>query len=132
VIDLLSNARVRSIAFEPHITQIFQVLDLAFFGVLRRGRQHQLRFGDDTGSARFIKKVYHDFRSTTIHINKWGAFRGIGLIYNIADAVQRVSFNEIILRESNGFRELWVIDFPVQNLSIRRTNVKFGWINRPE
>jgi hypothetical protein len=60
------------------------------------------------------------------------AFRGIGLIYHIVDAVQRVSFNEIILRESNGFRELWDIDSPVENLSIRRRSAKFGWINRPE
>jgi hypothetical protein len=47
-------------------------------------------------------------------------------MYNIVDAVQRVSFSEIILQESNGVRELWDIDFPVENLSIRRRNAKFG------
>jgi hypothetical protein len=36
VIDLLSNARVRIVTFAPHTTQIFQVLDLVLFGVLKR------------------------------------------------------------------------------------------------
>jgi hypothetical protein len=36
-----------------------------------------------------------------------GAFRGIRLIYNIVDGIQRVSFDEKMLRESGGFRELW-------------------------
>jgi hypothetical protein len=100
VIDLLSNARVRIVPFAPHTPQIFQVLDLdlALFGVLKGRGQYQLPFGDDTGSARFIKEVHHDFRSTLTDINIWGKCRGIGLIYNIVDAVQRVSFNEIILR----------------------------------
>jgi hypothetical protein len=62
----------------------------------------------------------------------WGAFRRIGLIYNIVDGIQRVSFDEIILRESGGLRELWDIDFPVENLSTRCQNVRFEWINRRE
>jgi hypothetical protein len=107
VIDLLSEARVRIVTFTPHTTQIFQALDLTLFGVLKRRGQYQLPFGDDAGSSRFIKKLYRDFRSTMTDINIWGAFRGIGLIYHIVDGIQRVSFDEIILRESGGFRELW-------------------------
>jgi hypothetical protein len=56
----------------------------------------------------------------------WREFRGIGLIYNIVDGIQRASFDEIILRESDGFRELWDIDFPVENLSTRRQNARVG------
>jgi hypothetical protein len=53
-------------------------------------------------------------------------------MYNIVDMVQRISFNEIILRESHGFRELWDVDLPLENLPIRHRNAKFGWINRLE
>jgi hypothetical protein len=132
VIDLLSTARVRIVTFAPNTTQIFQVLDLSLFGVLKRPGQYQLPFGDDTESASFIKKVYHDFRSTMTDMNPWGAIRGIGLISNIVDAVQRVSFSKIIMQESHGFRRFWDIAFPVENLSIRGRNAKFEWINRPE
>jgi hypothetical protein len=107
VIDLLSETRVQIVTFAPHTTQSFQALDLTLFGVLKSRGQYQLPFGDDAGSARFIKKVCRDFRSIMTDINAWGAFQGIGLIYNIADGIQRVSFNEIIMRESGGLRELW-------------------------
>jgi hypothetical protein len=40
-------------------------------------------------------------------VNIWGAFRWSGLIRNIVDGIKRISFDEIILRESGGFRELW-------------------------
>jgi hypothetical protein len=38
----------------------------------------------------------------------------------------------MILGASDGFRELWDIGLPVENLSMRRRNAGFGWINRPE
>ena len=56
----------------------------------------------------------------------------MGLTYTVVDLVQRVLFNEIILRESDGFKELWDIDFPPENLSTRRRNAEFGWINKPD
>jgi hypothetical protein len=36
VIRLLTEARERVITFAPHTTQIFQILDLKLFGVLKR------------------------------------------------------------------------------------------------
>jgi hypothetical protein len=77
VIDLLSNARVRIVAFALHTTQIFQVLDRAFLGVLKIRGQYQLPFRDETGSACFIKKGYHDFRSIMTDINIWEHFEGL-------------------------------------------------------
>jgi hypothetical protein len=49
----------------------------------------------------------------------------------MVDGVQRLSFNEITLRESEGFKELWDMDFPLENLSVRRRNARFKWVNRP-
>jgi hypothetical protein len=69
---------------------------------------------------------------TMIEPNIWGAFRGIGVKYSVVDGVQRVSFDEMTLRESEGLKELWDIDFPVGNLSPRHQSCKFGWINEPE
>jgi hypothetical protein len=106
MIELLSEARVEIVTFTPHTSQIFQALDLTLFGVLKRRGQYELSFGDDAGSARFIKKGYHDCQSTMTDINIWGAFRWIGLICNIVDGIQRLPFDEIILCESGGFREL--------------------------
>jgi hypothetical protein len=102
------------------------------FGVLKKHGQYQLPLGNDVPAARFIKKVYHDFQAMVIDDNIWGAFRGIGITYTTVAGVQRVLFDEKKLRESDGFGELWDIDFPLENLSARRRASEFGWINRPE
>jgi hypothetical protein len=39
-------------------------------------------------------------------IKIWGTFRAIGLISDIVAGAQRVSFDKMIQRENNGFREL--------------------------
>jgi hypothetical protein len=134
VIELLSTARVRVslLTFAPHTTHIFQVLDLTLFGVLTRRGQYQLPLGNDAWRTRFIRKAYHDFRMIMVRLNIWGAFRGIGVKYSVVDGVQRVSLDEMTLRESEGFNERWDIDFRVGNLSPRRQSRKFGWMNEPE
>jgi hypothetical protein len=85
VIELLSTARVRVVTFAPHTTRIFEVLDLTLFRVLKRRGQYQLPLEGDAGSARFIRKVYHDFQMTMVEPNIWGAFRGIRVKYSVVD-----------------------------------------------
>jgi hypothetical protein len=41
-----------------------------------------------------------------IDLKIWEVFRGIGIPCSLVDVVQRVSFREIILSESGGFKEL--------------------------
>jgi hypothetical protein len=60
------------------------------------------------------------------------AFQGIAVQYGMVGDVQRLSFNEITLRESEELRELWDTDLPLENLSVRRRNAGFEWINRPK
>jgi hypothetical protein len=131
VLTLLSNARVRIVTFAPHTMQIFQILDLTLFGLFKRREQYQLRFDEERGTVHFIRKVYHDFRLAMTDTNIWGVFRGIGVQYGMVDGVQRLSFNEITLRERQGFREFWDMDFALENLSLRRRNSRLGWVNRP-
>jgi hypothetical protein len=64
VIELLPTARARAVTFRWHTAQIFQVLELTLFGVLKRRSQYQLPLDDDVGSARFMKRTYHDFWMT--------------------------------------------------------------------
>jgi hypothetical protein len=120
-LPLTAHLRVVTFASQPHTTQIFSVLDLTLFGVLKRRSKYQSPLEDDAGSVRFTKKMYHDhdFRMamTMIEPNIWGAFRGIGVQYSVVDGVQRLSFDEMTLRESQGFEEVWEIDFPFTKLS---------------
>jgi hypothetical protein len=138
VIELLSTARLRVvvITFAPHAMEIFQVLDLALFGVLKPRPRYQLPLEDDAGSIRFIKMMYHDhdFRMTMTMIepNSWGAFGGLGVNYSVVDGVQRASFDDMSLCESESLKELWDIDFRLAKLSPRRQMCTFSSINEPE
>jgi hypothetical protein len=69
IIGLLTEARVRVITFAPHTTQIFQVLDVTRFGVLKRRLGYNLPFEDEKEAVGFIMKVYHDFKQTVAEPN---------------------------------------------------------------
>jgi hypothetical protein len=66
VIRVLTEARVRVIAFASHATQVFQVLDLTIFGVLKRVPTYELPFEDDNSTVKVITKVYHGFMQTLV------------------------------------------------------------------
>jgi hypothetical protein len=85
VICIRTEARVRVIICAPHTIQVFQVLDLALFAVLKRRPRYELPFDDDNTTVKFIITIYHDFRDTMTEPNLWGggAFRALGLDFEM-------------------------------------------------
>jgi hypothetical protein len=73
-IALLTEVRVRATTFAPHTTQIFHVLNVIMFAVLKRRTRYELPFGDEKATVKFIMKVYHDFKQTMAEPNIWEAF----------------------------------------------------------
>jgi hypothetical protein len=71
IIGLLTEARIRVITFATHTdtTQIFQVLDVTLFGVLKRRPIYQLPFEEEKETVKFRMKVYHDFKQTMVDPN---------------------------------------------------------------
>jgi hypothetical protein len=64
--------------------------------------------------------------------NLEGGFRAFGLEFDTRRGPYRLLFDEGKLRGSAGFRELWSVDFPLDQLSGQRHITRFGWINMPE
>jgi hypothetical protein len=56
VIPILTEARVQVISFAPHTPQVFLVLDLTVFGVLKRRPRCALTFDDDDATVTLIMK----------------------------------------------------------------------------
>jgi hypothetical protein len=77
IIGLLAEARVRVITFALHIMQMFQILDLTLFGVLKRCLGYKLPFEVEKETVKFIMRVSHDFKQTMVESNIWGAIRVI-------------------------------------------------------
>jgi hypothetical protein len=112
VIHILTEARVRVIAILPHTTQVFQILGLTLFGVLKRCPRYELPFDDHNATVKFIMKIYLDFRQTMIQLNIGSAFRALGLEFDTRREPYGLLFDEEKLRESAGFQELLSVDFP--------------------
>jgi hypothetical protein len=87
---------------------------------------------EESGTAAFILRLYHDFKQTMVEVNIWRAFSAIGFTHGITKDPYGMLFDEEKSRQSRGFVELWELDTPLESLSTRRRRAKFGWINKPE
>jgi hypothetical protein len=81
-IGILTEARVSVVAFAPQTTQVFQVLILTVFGVLKRCPRYELLFDDDHATVIIIMKVYHDFTRIMVPCNIWRVFCALGLEFD--------------------------------------------------
>jgi hypothetical protein len=80
-------------------------------------------------------KVPHDFKQTMVEPNIWGVFWAITFEFDTEAEPYRLLFDEEKLRQNEGFRELWSIDFPWINYRVggrkaERQNARFDWINK--
>jgi hypothetical protein len=132
ILNLLREERVRVITWPPHTTQIFQELDPSLFGVFKRKGQYKLPFDDDQPTATFLLNVYRTFKQMMVEANIWRAFQQAGFEFEVGADPYRLRFDKEKLRASPAFREIWSLDFPLEKLSTRRQNARFGWINKPE
>jgi hypothetical protein len=69
LMSLVIEARVLVILFAPRTTQVFQVVGMSFFGPLKRQPRSKLPFEDKKMTAKFILKVYHDFKQIIVESN---------------------------------------------------------------
>jgi hypothetical protein len=71
VVALLTSLRIRIITFTPHMTHIFQVLDVVLFGAMKKHDTDLTNLDETLSAAAFLIKVYHDFKQTMIEVNIW-------------------------------------------------------------
>jgi hypothetical protein len=112
VIRFLTEARICIITFALQAAQVFQVLILTVFGVLKRCPRYELPFDDVNATVRVITKVYHDFTQTMVPCNIWRVFRAFGLEFDMRRELYGLLFDEVKLRENAGFQALCSVTFP--------------------
>jgi hypothetical protein len=69
-----------------------------------------------------------------VELNIWEAFQAIGFEFEFDTEAEtyQLLLNEEKLRQPARFRELQLIDFPLDELLSRRHNPRFGWIKKPK
>jgi hypothetical protein len=126
VMDLLTAPGVRVVTLAPHTMQIFQLLNLTLFEIFKQDGKYRLPFDELTTTTNFVYNVYVKLTKTLTPPNTWTAFNAIGVIFNTGATPYRIVFHPEKLRESQGFAELWNIDYPLVSLRSRRRNARFG------
>jgi hypothetical protein len=69
IVAVLTRARVPIIAFAPHKTHIFRVLDVILFGALKKRATGLETLDEEQPAAEFLLSVYYDFKQTMIEVN---------------------------------------------------------------
>jgi hypothetical protein len=69
-------------------------------------------------------------KQTLVENNVRSSFMQLGLIYDIDTIPDVLFFDEHVLRQSPRFISRWERDYRVEELSQRRQNATFGWINK--
>jgi hypothetical protein len=87
---------------------------------------------NEHATAEFIMKVYHDFNQIIVPSNVWGAFYTLGLDVDTRREPRLLSFDEEKPRGRAGFRELWCVYFPLDEMLSRQRIARFDWIHKPE
>jgi hypothetical protein len=120
---------VKVITFSPHMTQLFQALDLSIFGILKRNLQYKLLLGIDDRVVAFIQKAFHSLKQTFVPDNVRNAFNMLGFQFHIANSPYTLLLREEKLGGSQGFRDIWDGDHSLDQLSKKRREARYGWIN---
>jgi hypothetical protein len=132
VLKMLREHNVRVITFPPHTSQVFQALDLSLFGVLKRKLQYKLPLCNDDAVVMFIQKAFHSLKQTFVPDNVRNAFKMVGIEFTIAKPPCTLLLREEKVRGSQGFREIWDADHPLDQRSKRRPEARYSWINQDE
>jgi hypothetical protein len=129
-IQLFSDCLVKAITFPPDTSEIFQMLNLVFFGVFKRAKRHLVKNPAVRVMVGHAPRMFKACESAGISSTVWGSVIHAGFIYETTpDGGYTLEFNETKGRDLSGFKEVWNIDFPIDMLSPRPRDTLWGFLN---
>jgi hypothetical protein len=126
---LLGENGLIAITFPAHRTNLFQALDLVFFGVLKKLKPMATGEFDDDSVRGQVTKVIQAYEQTATLSTIKGSFRKAGLEHDTGTRPFKLRVVQERLRENPGFQEMWARDVSVGTLSARRQAQRFGIMN---
>jgi hypothetical protein len=94
--------------------------------------QYTLSFTNDNLTMNFIRNAFYALKQTFVPDNVRRAFQLLGLEFNITQTLYTLLFRENKVRRSQGFQEIWEANIPLDQLSKRRREARYGQINQDE
>lgn len=129
ILRILGENGIKAIAFPAHTTNIFQALDLVLFGIFKKKKETQKSTVDQNKQAFLSSKIINAYEETMTGSRIRSSFHRAGFTIDTSKNPHRLIFDENLLKDNPGFKELWDANIPIEMLSTRRRNHKFGWLN---
>jgi hypothetical protein len=116
----LGENSIIAIIFPAHTTNLFQALDLVFFGVLKKLKASATGEFDDDCVKGQVTKLIRAYEQTATSWTMRESFRKAGFEHDTATRSFKLRVVQERLRENPGFQEMWARHVSVQRLSVRR------------
>lgn len=129
-LKLLAENSIIVISFPPHTSNLFQMLDLVLFGCVKNIKRGIERRKDLNPAAEILERTFRAYEQASTSSNCRSCFERAGMSSEDVNGMLRIKFNEDYVRKAPNFAEIWNIDFKETNLSKRRANSKWGFINK--
>jgi hypothetical protein len=112
-----------------HTTNIFQALELSFFGAFKTKEKFWMDQDDNKTFTATTHKLIRQFHSVATPENIRGSFVRAGLSYKTGAIPYVLRFSREWIMESASFRQVWELAAPLESLSMRRQKVQFGFVS---
>jgi hypothetical protein len=129
VLKVLADHGVMMMTYAPHTTNIFQVLDIHFFGIFKLIKSNADESGMVHETANDVVKNIRAIQRSSNLPKIQAAFRKSGLESISVSEPAFITFHEKRLREADGICETWDIEVPIEGLSRRRQESSYGFVN---
>jgi hypothetical protein len=94
--------------------------------------QYKLPFANDSLTVNFIRNAFHALKQTFVPDNVRNALKLLGFAFNIPQTLYTLLFRKDKLPRNQRFQEIWEANCPLDQLSKRRREAQYGWINQDE
>ena len=126
----LADHKVILITYPPHTSGLFQVLDRLTFSLMKGAKRRIFKDDNINPIVDHIKRIFKGYEEATTSENIRAAFEHTGFSYFLEDNVFYLKVEEDKIKNFKEFKEIWEINYPEENLSERRRNQRWGWINK--
>ena len=129
ILRLLGKNSIIAFVFPSHTTNLFQSLDLVFFGAFKNIINNLDNEIEEKKLFECIIKILKTYEQTATSFNIRSSFKKAGLDIDYQSSPRKLIFNCQELVKNPNFIELWNYNIKIEEISKRRQNQEFGVIN---
>jgi hypothetical protein len=129
VLRRLGGNNVIALTFPAHTTNLFQALDLVFFGALKHLKATATNEFHDDGVNNQITKIVQAYEQTARSSTIRRSFRRAGMGMDVTARPFKIHVDEEAVRTAPCVQSVWERDVSLGDLSRRRQMQRFDIIN---